>query len=267
MPSIKNFSIKFIFLLIVFFIFGYSFNYLINSKINEKEINNYLENNPEEIENFINLAEEILIAKKNEIKRNIIDQNKLFLENQKFYIGNPNGTKIIYEFFDYNCGFCKRVFSDLMKLVSENENIKIVFIELPVLGQSSLLASKAAYEAFNEGKYFEMHQKLINHRGKITIDNIKIFASEINIEPNLLIENMNRLDIGFIEENYILADKLDINGTPTFIINKNVIPGAIDKATILRLLSSNWLIWFSLRVDAISNKRLDIFMIRKNNNV
>ena len=267
MPSIKNLPIKFIFLLIVFFIFGYSFNYLINSKTNEKEINDYLENHPEEIEGFINIAEEMLITKKNEIQRNIIDQNKLFLENQKFYIGNPNGSKIIYEFFDYNCGFCKRAFSDLMELVSENENIKVVFIELPVLGQSSLLASKAAYEAFNEGKYFEMHQKLINHRGKITIDNIKIFASEINIEPNLLIENMNRLDIGFIEENYILADKLDINGTPTFIINKNVIPGAIDKATILRLLSSNWIIWFSLRVDAISNKRLDIFMIRKNNNV
>ena len=50
---------------------------------------------------------------------------------------------------------------------------------------------------------------------------------------------MNKLDVGFIEENYILAEKLDINGTPTFIINKNVIPGAIDKASILRLLSSN----------------------------
>ena len=239
MPSIKNLSIKSIFLLVVFFIFGYLFNYLINSKTNEKEISNYLENHPEEIEKFINLAEKILIKKKNEIQKNIIDQNELFLENQKFYIGNPNGTKIIYEFFDYNCGFCKRVFSDLIELVSEDENIKIVFIELPVLGQSSLLASKAAYEAFNEGKYFEMHQKLINHRGKITIDNIKIFASEINIEPNLLIENMNKLDIGFIEDNYILADKLDINGTPTFIINEEVIPGAIDKATILRLISSN----------------------------
>jgi len=239
MPSIKKLSIKFIFLLAVFFIFGYSFNYLINSKTNEKEISNYLKNHPEEIEKFINLAEKILINKKNEIQKNIINQNELFLENQKFYIGNPNGTKIIYEFFDYNCGFCKRVFSDLIELVSEDENIKIVFIELPVLGQSSLLASKAAYEAFNEGKYFEMHQKLINHRGKITIDNIKIFASEINIEPNLLIENMNKLDIGFIEDNYILADKLDINGTPTFIINEEVIPGAIDKATILRLISSN----------------------------
>ena len=239
MPSIKNLSIKFIFLLAVFFIFGYSFNYLINSKTNEKEISNYLKNHPEKIESFINLAEEILINKKNEIQKNIINKNKLFLENQKFYIGNPNGTKIIYEFFDYNCGFCKRVFSDLIELVSEDENIKIVFIELPVLGQSSLLASKAAYEAFNEGKYFEMHQRLINHRGKITIDNIKTFAGEIKIEPNLLIENMNKLDIGFIEDNYILADKLDINGTPTFIINDEVIPGAIDKDTIVKLISSN----------------------------
>ena len=239
MPSIKSHSIKFIFLFAVFFIFGYSFNYLINSKTNEKKINNYLENHPEKIESFINLAEGILIDKKNEIQKNIINQNKLLLENQKFYIGNPSGTKIIYEFFDYNCGFCKRVFSDLIELISEDENIKIVFIELPVLGQSSLLASKAAYVAFNEGKYFEMHQKLINHLGKITIDNIKTFASEINIEPNLLIENMNKLNIGFIEDNYILADKLDINGTPTFIINEEVIPGAIDKAAILRLISSN----------------------------
>ena len=67
----------------------------------------------------------------------------------------------------------------------------------------------------------------------------KFLQSEINIDPELLIENMNKLDVGFIEENYRIADKLDINGTPTFIINKNVTPGAIDKASILRLLSSN----------------------------
>ena len=238
MPSIKNISIKFILLLVVFFIFGYSFHYLIKIETNEEEISKYLENHPEEIESFINLAEEILMDKKNEIQKNIIDQNKLFLENQKFYIGNPNGTKIIYEFFDYNCGFCKRVFSDLMDLISENEDIKIVFIELPVLGQSSLLASKAAYEAFNEGKYFAMHQKLINHRGKITIEDIKVFAEEINIDPELLINNINGSDIGFIEENYRIADKLNINGTPTFIIGNEIIPGAIDKASMLQLISS-----------------------------
>ena len=126
----------------------------------------------------------------------------------------------------------------IVDLVIPNEDIKIVFIELPVLGQSSLLASKAAYEAFNEGKYFAMHQKLINHRGKINIEDIKVFAKEINIDPELLINNINSSDIGFIEENYRIADKLNINGTPTFIIGNEIIPGAIDKASMLQLISS-----------------------------
>ena len=83
-----------------------------------------------------------------------------------------------------------------------------------------------------------MHQKLINHRGKITIEDIRVFAKEINIDPELLINNINSSDIGFIEENYRIADKLNINGTPTFIIGNEIIPGAIDKATMLQLISS-----------------------------
>ena len=79
MPSIKNSSITFIFFLFIFFIFGYSFNYFKNSKTNKEEITNSLKNHPEEIEIFINLAEEILMDKKDEIQKNIIDQNKLFL--------------------------------------------------------------------------------------------------------------------------------------------------------------------------------------------
>ena len=79
MPSIKNPSIKFIFPLFVFFIFGYSFNYFINSKTNKEEITNYLKNHPEEIEIFINLAEEILIEKRDEIRKNIIDERKLLM--------------------------------------------------------------------------------------------------------------------------------------------------------------------------------------------
>ena len=236
--------IKFIYGLIVGLLFSFLLIFLFNPQINERSIHNYLNKNPEKIDIISEIVEQ---TRKSAIKKQhiqIIKENSSFFENQKFYIGNPEGSKIIYEFFDYNCGFCKRVFSDLMDLISENEDIKIVFIELPVLGQSSLLASKAAYEAFNEGKYFAMHQKLINHRGKITIEDIKVFAKEINIDPELLINNINSSDIGFIEENYRIADKLNINGTPTFIIGNEIIPGAIDKATMLQLISSYWYIWF-----------------------
>ena len=230
--------IKFIYGLIVGLLFSFLLIFLFKPQINERSIHNYLNKNPEKIDIISEIVEQ---TRKSAIKKQhiqIIEENSSFFKNQKFYIGNPEGSKIIYEFFDYNCGFCKRVFSDLMDLISENEDIKIVFIELPVLGQSSLLASKAAYEAFNEGKYFAMHQKLINHRGKINIEDIKVFAKEIDIDPELLINNINSSDIGFIEENYRIADKLNINGTPTFIIGNEIIPGAIDKASMLQLISS-----------------------------
>tara|TARA_Y100001970_G_scaffold155802_1_gene190759 strand:+ start:4126 stop:4845 length:720 start_codon:yes stop_codon:yes gene_type:complete len=230
--------IKFVCGLITGLILSAIIIFVFNPQITEVKISNYLDKNPEKIDDFSDIVDQsrkYLIRKQN---LEIIKENHSFFENQKFYIGNPEGSKIIYEFFDYNCGFCKRVFSDLMDLASENKDVKIVFIELPVLGQSSLLASKAAYEAFNRGKYFEMHQKLINHRGKITIEDINVFAEEINIDPDLLIKNINNLDTSFIKENYRIADKLNINGTPTFIIGDEIIPGAIDKALMVQLISS-----------------------------
>tara|TARA_Y100001970_G_C14143137_1_gene808328 strand:- start:214 stop:933 length:720 start_codon:yes stop_codon:yes gene_type:complete len=230
--------IKFIYGLILGLFFSFLLIFLFNPQINERSISNYLSKNPEKIDTVSDIVEQTRRSVIRSQQIQIIRENSSFFENQKFYIGNPKGSKVIYEFFDYNCGFCKRVFSDLMDLISENEDVKIVFIELPVLGQSSLLASKAAYEAFKEGKYFVMHQKLINHRGKITIEDIRFFAEEINIDPELLISNINSSDIGFIEENYRIADKLNINGTPTFIIGNEIIPGAIDKASMLQFISS-----------------------------
>ena len=108
-----------------------------------------------------------------------------------------DNSKVIYEFFDYNCGFCKKVFSDLMELTSEDNEIKVVFIELPVLGQSSLLASKAAYVAHKSGKYFEMHQQLINHRGMIDLNDIKLFAKQSNINSDLLIKIIKKKELIF----------------------------------------------------------------------
>ena len=182
----------------------------------------YLENNPEKIDKFIKSAEKLLNENISTIQKNIIEQNLIFFEKQEFYAGNPKG---------------KKVFSDLMELISEDNEIKVVFIELPVLGQSSLLASKAAYMAHKSGKYFEMHQQLINHRGMIDINDIKLFAKQSNVNSDLLIKNINEVDISFIEKNYLIAEKLKINGTPTFIIGDEVIQGAIDKATLKSLLS------------------------------
>ena len=201
----------------------------------EKIIENWIEKNPKKVKQALDklLAQE----EKNH-------HNKTFemLSDHSMdpVMGNPEGDVIVYEFFDYNCGYCKRVFSDLMDLVSEDSNLKIVLVELPVLGDSSIIASKAALASHSQGKYFQMHQKLIGHQGKIDINAIKSYASELELDIDLLIDDINKADTKYIEENYIIADKLGINGTPTFLIGNEIIPGALDKSSFKNLLLANY---------------------------
>ena len=239
MSSLKDVLLYF-FAIVLFILLGYFSNTLIGTKYSTDEIYKYLENNPEQIEGFIKKAELILENNNKQVTKKLVNQLRPYLENTEFYIGNPKGTKIVIEFFDYNCGYCKRVFSDLMDLVSEDSNLKIVLVELPVLGDSSIIASKAALASHSQGKYFQMHQKLIRHQGKIDINAIKSYASELELDIDLLIDDINKADTKYIEENYIIADKLGINGTPTFLIGNEIIPGALDKSSFKNLLLANY---------------------------
>ena len=238
MSSIKIFFLKIFIPLFLFFFLGYFSNHLFLSKYSEQEIYKYLENNPDKINKFIDKAISINDDIEKEKIKELIYENKDELEKSKFYIGNPNGRKIIFEFFDYNCGYCKNIFSDLMDLVSDDNDLKIILIELPVLGESSILASKAAMAANIQNKYFEMHQKLIGNKGKINLDLIKFYAEEISLDVKKLMNDINEIDTKYIEINYTLADKLKINGTPTFLVGDNIIPGAISKSSMKELIIS-----------------------------
>ena len=231
MSSLKDVLLYF-FAIVLFILLGYFSNTLIGTKYSTDEIYKYLENNPEQIEGFIKKAELILENNNKQVTKKLVNQLRPYLENTEFYI--------VIEFFDYNCGYCKRVFSDLMDLVSEDSNLKIVLVELPVLGDSSIIASKAALASHSQGKYFQMHQKLIGHQGKIDINAIKSYASELELDIDLLIDDINKADTKYIEENYIIADKLGINGTPTFLIGNEIIPGALDKSSFKNLLLANY---------------------------
>ena len=238
MSSIKELFLKIFIPLLLFFFLGYFSNQLLFSKYSEQDIYNYLENNPDKINQFIDKAISINDYIEKEKIQELIYESKDDLEKSKFYLGNPNGKKIIYEFFDYNCGYCKKIFSDLMDLVLEDTDLKIILIELPVLGESSILASKAAMAANIQNKYFEMHQKLIGHKGKINIGIIEVYAEEIGLNVKRLMNDINEIDFKYIEKNYTLADKLNINGTPTFLVGNEIIPGAISKSLMKELIIS-----------------------------
>ena len=87
-------------------------------------------------------------------------------------LGNPDGSFVVYEFSDYNCGYCKRVFEPLMELIGEDGDIRLVVKEFPILSQSSMLAAQAGIAAQAQGIFPEFHIAMMTSRGAITMDSI-----------------------------------------------------------------------------------------------
>ena len=202
---------------------------------NEDRIVKFLSENKNILPRILNKLE--VIEEQNN-KRNISLYYKDLIKNDYLFLGNKNGKDIIIEFFDYNCGYCKRSFPEIMELVSENKNIKVILKELPVLGESSILASKASIASQKQDKYFEFHQELINYSSLISLPDIKKISKELGINYEQLQKDMNSDEtILLINESYRLADLIGVRGTPAFIINNDLIPGAIEKNEMLRFLN------------------------------
>ena len=229
----KNLPFLSILLIVLNLVFFFSTNY--KTSIDEDKIVKIFSEDKSILPRILDKLE--IIEEQNNIK-NIALYYKDLIKNDNLYLGNKNGKEIIIEFFDYNCGYCKRSFPEIMELVSENKDIKIILKELPVLGESSILASKASIASQKQDKYFEFHQELINFSGLISLIDIKKISKELGINYEQLQKDMNSEEtILLINESYRLADLIGVRGTPAFIINNNLIPGAIGKNEMLRFLN------------------------------
>lgn len=229
----KNLFFLSILLIILNLVFFFSTNY--KTSIDEDKIVKIFLEDRSILPRILDKLE--IIEEQNVIK-NIALYYKDLVKNDNLFLGNKNGKEVIIEFFDYNCGYCKRSFPEIMELVSENRDIKIILKELPVLGESSILASKASIASQKQDKYFEFHQELINFSGIISLIDIKKISKELGINFEQLQRDMNSEEtILLINESYRLADLIGVRGTPAFIINNNLIPGAIGKNEMLRFLN------------------------------
>jgi protein-disulfide isomerase len=153
----------------------------------------------------------------------------LFKNDNDPVMGNPNGDVTIIEFFDYNCGYCKRAFSGVQALLKEDTNIRFIFKEFPILGPSSELAAKWALAAQKQGKYTPFHIALMEGRGKIDEAKLVKIAESMGLDINRMKQDANSAEIkDTIQKNRDVARALNINGTPGFIIGDQVIPGAVS---------------------------------------
>jgi protein-disulfide isomerase len=192
-------------------------------------VRDHLTKNPEILVEMTTELEKRQQAEESARQQQVISDNAdvIFRSPASFGTGNPNGDVTVVEFFDYNCGFCRRALPDVVKLVDSDDKVRVVFKELPIFGEESEWAAKAALAAGKQGKYFEMHQKLYTAPGKADKEKALRVASEIGLDVPQLEKDMEDPAVTKqLEETKQLAQKLGVQGTPLYLIGDRIIPGA-----------------------------------------
>ena len=151
--------------------------------------------------------------------------------------GNPKGDITIVEFFDYNCGYCSRALNEIKTVLKDDENVKVIFMDMPILGAPSLEASKWSLAAQNQNKYWEYHQRIMDHKGQKDESALEKIAKEIGLDVKKLKKDKDSEEIeNRLQQNIQEAQEMNIRGTPGFIIEGDITPGYIPAAEIKRII-------------------------------
>lgn len=187
-------------------------------------IKTYIKDNPEILRDaLIGLAAH---EEKARIKAGI---KKVQLDDGDPIMGNKNGSVVIYEFTDYNCGYCKRMFAPIQQMLANNDDVRMVIKEFPILSQSSLTAAQAGIAAQRQGKFPAFHNEMMTYRGQVSDASIMAAAKKSGLNIDKLQQDMDSLTTAaIIKRTRAGAAALDLKGTPAFIIGETVIPGAIS---------------------------------------
>ncbi len=153
-------------------------------------------------------------------------------------IGPEDADVTLVEFFDYRCGFCKRVLNDVMALAEGDSRLRIVFKEFPILGPPSVVAARASLAADRQGKWSEFHVALMSAPGALDEDRIMDIAAETGLDIAQLRADMESAAItAIIERNRALAQTLGINGTPAFLVKNAIQPGAASRDALAEMVA------------------------------
>src|ERR1700731_2330648 len=202
-------------------------------------IKDYLLKHPEVLQEAMDaLDKRQKEADADKARTTIKDNNAtLFSSPHQVVLGNPQGNVTMVEFFDYNCGYCKRALPDMMTLLKTDSDIKFVLKEFPVLGEGSVEAAHVAVAARMQDptgkKYIEFHQKLLGGRGPADKAHALAVAKDVGFDMARIEKDMASDEAKkTIEENMKLADALGVSGTPSYVVGSEVVIGAVGLDTL-----------------------------------
>ncbi len=204
----------------------------LDRKAIEGIVRDYLVNNPEvmiEVQAALNERQE---AEKKVAQLATIRESSEVIFNAAYdgLVGRADAPITVVEFFDYNCGYCKRAVGDMQKLVSANSDVRFVMKEFPILGPDSQRAAQVsmAFHKLSPDKYAEFHTRLLGGSGRATEAAAIKVALALGADEAALRSAMKDPGIGeAVAQTYELANRLSITGTPSYVIGEEVIFGAI----------------------------------------
>jgi protein-disulfide isomerase len=207
-------------------------------------VKDYLTSHPDILRDMAAALENKQKAEETDLRRAAIAHASKEIFNSDFQavIGNPSGKVTLVEFFDYNCGYCKRALSDLANLIKANPDLRVVLKDFPVLGPDSVEAAQvasAARKQISGAKFWDFHQKLLSTKGHVGREQALAAAKEAGLDMAKLQKDAADPEIkdrlaGVLR----LGDALAINGTPSYIVGDEVVVGAVGYDELKKKLDS-----------------------------
>src|SRR6478735_1184248 len=200
----------------------------------EKIVHDYLIKHPEVLEEAMNELSKRQATADAEKHQLSIAQNSeaIFNSPRGVVLGNKDGDVTFVEFFDYNCGYCKRAMDDMLTIMKGDSKLKVVLKEFPVLSQGSVEAAQVAVAVRMQDptgkKYLDFHQKLLGGRGAADKARAMAAAKEAGLDTARIEKDLASPEVrATLEENFKLAEAMGMNGTPSYVIGKQIVVGAV----------------------------------------
>ena len=209
----------------------------------ESIVKEYLIKNPDVLQEAIAEGERRQMETQRLAQAAALKESKDALLNSPHDVvaGNPSGDVTLVEFFDYNCGYCRKALTDIQTLIKTDPKLRVVIKDFPVLGPESLEASQIALAVKQQAKgekLFEFHQKLLESKGRVNGARALQVAKELGLDVARIQKDAAGPEVkAALAENRGLGDKLGLSGTPAFIIGEEIIPGAVGVDPIRKTIA------------------------------
>ncbi|MTH78857.1 DsbA family protein [Paracoccus aestuariivivens] len=194
-------------------------------------VREYLMANPNVLVEAINVLEERRVADESKNDKLLVTNNReaIFNDGHSWIGGNPDGDITMVEFVDYRCGVCKKVHPELEELIAADGNIRWIVKEFPILTQESDLAARFTVAVLQEAgaePYKKAHDALMESRGPVNLETLGKLADELSVDRTAVLNRMNTEEVSAVlRKNHQLAEQMRIMGTPTFIIEGEMLRG------------------------------------------